>query len=173
MDSRPLAIIFDRDGTLAAIHNGPGSGGRGRSDADWAAFNAALRFDAVVPRIAGLLRAVRPGVARIMVSGRAEGDWPGDRRRRFAMGDWIAKHGLPIDELFMRSGGDRRLDSVVKEEILVRDILPRFRPVVAVDDREQVLEVWKRYGIATVEVVNPGTLPLIGEGEERKVESSS
>lgn len=165
---KPLAIIFDRDGTLASVHNGPSKrkvddGDYTRAtDADWAAFNAALRFDRPVPLVVGLLNAVRPDVIRIMVSGRAEGDWPGDRRRRFAMQDWIAKHNLPIDHLFMRTGGDKRLDSIVKEEILLNDIMPRFNPVVAVDDRPQILDVWKRYGIHTITVHNPGDLPFIG-----------
>lgn len=158
---RPIAVIFDRDGTLASVHNGPG---HRAPDSDWAAYNAALPFDRPVPIVVGLLRAIRPDVVRIMVSGRAEGDWPGDRRRRFAMQDWIAKHNLPIDHLFMRCGGDGRLDSVVKEEILLNDILPRFNPVLAVDDRPQVLDVWRRYGITTIAVVNPGDLPIIGEG---------
>lgn len=157
---KPLAVIFDRDGTLASVHNGPSHGAK---DSDWAAFNAAIRFDRPVPIVVGLLNAIRPGVIRIMVSGRAEGDHPGDRRRRFAMQDWIVKHDLPIDYLFMRVGGDKRLDSVVKEEILLNDILPRFNPVLAVDDRPQVIDVWKKYGIATIQVVNPGSLPFIGE----------
>lgn len=166
-DNRPLAVIFDRDGTLAAVHNGPSHSKvdtgdyRRASDNDWAAFNAALRFDAPVPLTVGLLRAIKPGVVRIMVSGRAEGDWPGDRRRRFAMQDWIVKHQLPIDELFMRTGGDKRLDSVVKEEILVNQILPFFRPVLAVDDRPAILDVWKRFDIPVIQVENPGTLPPI------------
>lgn len=160
MDNRPLAVIFDRDGTLASVHNGPS---HGADDSSWGAYNAALPFDRPVPIVVGLLNAIRPGVIRIMVSGRAEGDWPGDRRRRFAMQDWIVKNNLPIDHLFMRCGGDRRLDSLVKEEILLNDILPRFNPVLAVDDRPQVLDVWRRYGIATIAVENPAELPLIGE----------
>lgn len=96
-----------------------------------------------------------------MVSGRAEGDWPGDRRRRFAMQDWIVKHNLPIDHLFMRVGGDKRRDSIVKEEILINDILPYYNPVVAVDDREEVCLVWERHQIHVVRVCNPGTLPPI------------
>lgn len=162
---RPLAIIFDRDGTLASVHNGPMkdfSKNSKEDKAQWAAFNAALPFDAVVPEIAAILHAVRPGVVRIMVSGRAEGDWPGDRRRRFMMKDWIAKHNLPIDHLFMRTGGDQRRDSVVKEEILLRDILPNWNPVIAVDDREEVCEVWRRYKIHVIKVTNPGELPPIG-----------
>lgn len=163
-DTRPLAVIFDRDGTLAACHNGPSKDfprGSTKDKAGWAAFNAALRFDAVVPEIAALLRAIRPGVVRIMVSGRAEGDHPGDRRRRFAMQDWIAKYDLPIDLLIMRTGGDQRRDSVVKEEILVNQILPFYRPVVAIDDRVEVIEVWEKFGIYTIRVKNPATLPPI------------
>lgn len=162
---KPIAVIFDRDGTLAACHNGPTkdtySRGSKEDKACWAAFNAALPFDALVPETAALLRAFKPEVVRIMVSGRMEGDHPGDRRRRFAMLDWINKYDLPIDHLFMRSGGDSRKDSVVKEEILLRDILPFYQPVLAVDDRPEVLDVWRRYGIMTIAVVNPGTLPPI------------
>lgn len=161
---KPLAVIFDRDGTLAACHNGPqklAPRGSKEDKADWAAFNAALPFDAVVPEIAALLRAIKPGVVRIMVSGRAEGDWPGDRRRRFAMLNWIEKYDLPIDLLIQRTGGDTRRDSVVKEEILLTRILPFYQPVMAVDDREEVCEVWERHGIYTIRVKNPGTLPPI------------
>ena len=159
MDTRPLAIIMDRDGTLANIHNGPI---KSANDSSWAAYNASLRFDRPVPLVVALLNSIRPGVVRIMVSGRAEGDHPGDKRRRWAMEDWVYKYDIQVDELFMREGGDRRLDSVVKEELLLRDILPRFNPVVAVDDREAVCQVWRRYNIHVIPVVNPGELPLIG-----------
>lgn len=157
---KPLAIILDRDGTLASVHNAPVKGDKSKSS--WAAFNAALPFDAPVPEIVALVQSVRPEVVRIVVSGRAEGDWPGDRRRRFAMQDWLHKHQIPYDHLFMRTGGDTRRDSVVKEEILLRDILPNWNPVVAVDDRLEVISVWRKYNIYTVQVTNPGELPPIG-----------
>ena len=156
--ARIPAVIFDRDGTLASCHARPAD----RSGGAWAAFNAALPFDRPIPAVVALLRAVRPGVARIMVSGRAEGDWPGDRRRRFAMGDWIAKHDLPIDELFMRSGGDMRRDSVVKHELLHSLILPRYDVRVAVDDRAEVAHVWRDHGIFTIDVIDSDLLPTLG-----------
>lgn len=97
-----------------------------------------------------------------MVSGRMEGDWPGDRRRMFQLEDWIWKHRLPIDLLFMRTGGDTRRDSVIKEEILVNQILPYYNVVMAVDDREEVCLVWERYGILVIRVKNnPLLLPPI------------
>lgn len=148
---RQPAIIFDRDGTLASCPLRPDD----RANASWAAFNAAMVFDPVVPHIAGLLRAVRPGVARIMVSGRAAGDHPGDRRRLFQMRDWVVKHDLPIDHLFMREGGDFRRDSDVKHEILHRDILPRFDVRFAIDDRDSVVQVWRDHGIPVLHVTDP------------------
>lgn len=156
--NRPPAIIFDRDGTLASCFARPAD----RSDGAWAAFNAALPFDRPVPVIAALLRAIRPGVTRIMVSGRAAGDFPGDLRRWWAMRDWIVKHDLPIDAVFMRAGGDRRVDSAVKADILNALILPRWDVRFAVDDRQSIVDVWRNHGIPVLHVTDPDLPPLIG-----------
>src|ERR1051325_10802350 len=115
---KPLAVVFDRDGTLASCHNGPTKafGRNSKEDkSEWAEFNAALIFDAVAPEVAGLLWSIRPGVTRIMVSGRMAGDRSGENFRKLLMWQWIRKHQLPIDLLFMRSAGDQRRDSVIKE----------------------------------------------------------
>jgi hypothetical protein len=155
------AIIIDRDGTAASCFMRPNDD---RSTAGWASFNAALPFDAVVPAVRdGLLflRILFPNLVFIMTSGRAAGDHPGDRRRLFLMRDWIAKVGLPIDILLMRDGGDQRRDSVVKLEILDRDILPRFNVLFAIDDRPQVIEAWESRGIPVIAVDDPNIDPFI------------
>jgi hypothetical protein len=157
---RQQAIIVDRDGTAASCFLRPDD----RSKSSWEAFNAALVFDAPVPGVVDGLRFLRllfPHVAIIMTSGRAEGDYPGDRHRRFRMHDWIAKHALPIDLLLMREGGDTRRDSIVKLEILDRDIAPRFDVLFAIDDRPQVIEAWESRGIPVVAVSDPGIDPFI------------
>lgn len=155
---RPPCVIVDRDGTTASCFAKPDD----RGQASWAAFNAALPFDAPVPEVIAMLHAAKAdGAVIVMVSGRAEGDHPGDRRRRFALKDWIAKHAIPVDHLFMRSGGDQRRDSIVKEEILLGEILPRWTPILAIDDRPQVIEVWERHGIPVVAVVDPEITPPI------------
>lgn len=152
------AVIFDRDGTLASVaHVAPGD----RSESSWRNYNAALRFDAPVPVVAGLLRSIRPGVVRIMTSGRAEGDHPGDRRRRFAMQDWLHKHDLPIDLLIMRSGGDQRRDSIVKREMYESLIQPYFDVRFVVDDRPQVCDTWRELGLHILQVTDPGIMPPI------------
>lgn len=179
MTIRPRAGLFDRDGTTASCFARPvvparkikdRSGMTWKPDRDtarakdaaWAAFNAALPFDAVVPWVVALMRSLRPGTQVLMASGRAEGDWPGDRRRRFQMQDWIVKHDLPIDHLFMRVGGDFRQDAVVKAEIFERDIRPFFDVRFAVDDRPQVCDVWRSFGIPVLQVTDPDLPPLIG-----------
>ena len=149
--SRLPAVIFDRDGTLASVDwVRPVE----RDPESWARFNAALPFDAVVPVVAGLLRSVRPGVHRIMTSGR-------DGSLRPRMQDWIAKHGLPIDHLFMRRAGDRRVDSVVKTEIYRELIEPRFEVLYVVDDRPQVCDAWRELGLPVLQVADPGIAPGI------------
>lgn len=156
--SRQAAVIFDRDGTLASVHyTAPTS----KNNDDWRNYNNSLRFDAPVPIVVGLLRSVRPGVTRIMTSGRMEGDWPGDRRRRFAMRDWLDKYDLPIDLLLMREGGDTRRDSIVKHEIYERLIAPHFDVRFVVDDRPEVCDTWEALGLHVLRVTDPVILPPI------------
>lgn len=157
MERQP-AVIFDRDGTLASMaYCAPSEG----TQSSWAAYNAALRFDAPIPRVVGLMRSIRPGVARIITSGRMAGDHPGDLRRRFAMVDWIVKHSIPVDHLFMREGGDFRVDSVVKEEMYRTLIEPFFDVRYVVDDRPQVVEMWRSIGLPVLAVKDPEIDPPI------------
>lgn len=171
--TRTPAVIFDRDGTLASVdwcrpidfdcdYDSPefgylpykGSGWYKAKSTMWARYNAALPFDAVVPVVAALLRAVRPGVARIMTTGRSDDMRP-------SMSDWIAKHDLPIDRLFMRAFGDGRPDSVVKQEIYDTRIAPFYDVRLVVDDRPQVCDMWRANGLNLIQVVDPVITPTI------------
>jgi len=163
---KPPAVIFDRDGTLASVaYCLPATG----TDAAWAEYNAALPFDAPIPSVCGLLRAIRPGVTRIMVSGRREGDWAGDRRRRWRMQDWIVKHQLPIDWLLMRAGGDYRIDSEVKAQMYREQIAPLYTVRYVVDDRPQVIDMWRQLGLPVLPVVDPGIEPPIARQGSRYI----
>lgn len=114
-----------------------------------------------MPQVAALIRSFRPGIVVVMTSGRAEGDWPGDRRRRRVMLDWIHKHDLPIDHLFMRTGGDARADAVVKQEILDTQIRPRFDVLLAIDDGLTVVDMWRANGIPVIVVTDPELPPTL------------
>jgi hypothetical protein len=158
MEMKAPAVIFDRDGTLASVaHVAPTD----RDDASWAAFNAALPFDAPIPVVAALLRSIRPNVVRIMTSGRMAGDRPGETFRRVQLVNWIKKHDLPIDILHMRRAGDTRRDSIVKEEMFRKYIDPIYDVRFVVDDRPQVCDMWRSIGLHVLQVKDPGILPPI------------
>lgn len=46
----------------------------------------------------------------------------------------------------MRRSGDFRPDYIVKEVILDFEILTRYTPYIIIDDRDQVVKMWRRRG---------------------------
>jgi hypothetical protein len=146
------AIIFDRDGTLASVELARAHVTDGRDD--WAQFNAAMLFDAPVPRIAALFQAVRPGIDKIITSGR-----DGSLRPRMIW--WLHKHDIVPARLLMRTPKDNRRDSTVKLEILQDKILPTHDVLFVVDDRPQVVQMWRDQGFDVMAVQDPGVDPPI------------
>lgn len=165
VSERQEAVIFDRDGTLASVAWCAPTDRR--DNEQWKRFNALLPLDPVVPEVAGLLRAVRPGVSRLMVSGRMAGDHLGDTRRWWQVCAWLRKHQLPVDDLFMRTGGDYRLDTAVKREMYELYIAPHYRVRLAVDDRPEICDLWRSLGISVLQVRDPELWPdLVREEPE-------
>lgn len=69
--------------------------------------------------------------------------------------EWLDKNGLPYGELFMRLAGDRRMDAIVKQEILFENILQKYEPediAFVLDDRQQVVDFWRSHGFACFQV---------------------
>lgn len=154
MSNRQPAIIIDRDGTLASVEWCRHFVAEGSENKDWRSFNLALPFDPPVPHIAAILRAIRPGVMRIMTTGRTEDC-------RFNMFRWLRQHELPIDRLYMRKVGDQRKDSEVKREIMREIRGEGFDIRYVIDDRPQVCDMWREEGLKVMQVVDPGITPHI------------
>lgn len=149
------AVLFDRDGTLFSV-DGPTD----HHNATWQNYNSRIRFDAPVPVVHALWHAIAPGIDRIVVSGR-------DGAFRPAMLDSMAKHGIVPDAFFQRAVNDRRVDSVVKAQILDDLILPRWDVLYVVDDRPQVVDMWRGRGFPVLQVVDPKIDPPITSHDER------
>lgn len=55
-------------------------------------------------------------------------------------------------KLYMRKSGDHRSDDIVKEELLHEIRNDGYDPKIAFDDRDRVVDMWRRNGIRTFQV---------------------
>jgi predicted kinase len=144
----PRAVLVDLDGTLC-LHNG-------RSPYDESRVGDDLPNRAVVEAIQALRM---EGFRVVFASGRTEGC-------RAASERWIVQHvfgpswrdideAMPYDGLFMRAEGDTRRDSIVKRELFDAHVRDRYDVVFVLDDRQQVVDMWRQLGL-TVFQVAPG-----------------
>ena len=127
----PDAIICDLDGTLALIGD--------RSPYD----GARCEKDFVNEPVRSILQT--SGKAIVFVSGREDKSKP----QTLA---WLDKHGICFDALHMRKSGDMRKDSIVKKEIYDEFILDKYNVAFVLDDRDQVVKVWRDLGLTCLQV---------------------
>ena len=52
----------------------------------------------------------------------------------------------------MRPAGDRRRDSIVKAELFDRKVRDEYRVLVVLDDRKQVVDMWRSLGLTCLQV---------------------
>jgi hypothetical protein len=98
--------------------------------------------------VAGILGALpEPKPQVLLVSGRED-------RHRAETERWLARHGIAYAELHMRPSDDKRRDSLIKHEIFQREIAPRFRVLFVLDDRTQVVEMWRALGLTCLQVAD-------------------
>ncbi|MFF0742873.1 AAA family ATPase [Streptomyces sp. NPDC004111] len=131
----PSAVMCDIDGTLAL------TGDRGPYDF------SRCGLDVLNPSVRDALHAFRGthGDVLVLLSGRSE-----DFRAQTE--EWLARHEVPYDELWMRPSGDQRRDDVVKAELFDAHVRDRFAVRVSLDDRDRVVELWRRMGLPTWQV---------------------
>lgn len=64
---------------------------------------------------------------------------------------WLTQHGVPYKKLFMRKSKDYREDCVIKKEIYKNEIEPEYDVVFCVDDRQQVVDMWRAEGLVCLQ----------------------
>ncbi|MEL7231898.1 MAG: polynucleotide kinase [Pseudomonadota bacterium] len=137
-------VIFDIDGTLADIEHRRHFVRDGNKN--WKAFNAAMGDDTVFDAVAGLYRTLwKTGVYDLqIVTGRTE-DFREVTER------WLVWNELPFNRVTMRASRDMRPDHIVKEEILDQFLAEGREIAFTVDDRQQVVDMWRRRGITCLQ----------------------
>lgn len=131
--SKKDAIIVDIDGTLAHAD--------GRSPYDYTKVSED-KHDAI---IRDLVLRYRPSHSILIVSGR-------ESSCRAATEAWLTDNLIPYNGLFMRAEGDKRCDTIVKEEIFNNYIDPTYNVHFALDDRNRVVDMWREKGIKVLQV---------------------
>lgn len=137
-ESLPRCILVDIDGTVAQMSNRPAFAWHrvGEDKPKWP-----------VIRLVQSLRA--SGYRVIFFSGR-------DAVCRPETTDWLMRYfGWQTTDfqLFMRSEKDNRKDSDVKQELFGEHIAGRYFVEFVVDDRQQVVDMWRRtLGITCLQV---------------------
>lgn len=125
-------ILVDVDGTLAMMGD--------RSPYDW----KRVGEDSVVEHVAEIVNALAVDNTVIIMSGRDGVCYPETTQ-------WLDKY-IVYDEIHMRAAGDMRPDSIVKYELFDEFVRPRFNVKFVLDDRQQVVDMWRALGIPCLQV---------------------
>ena len=131
------AIIVDIDGTIA--DNMHRQSALDSEPKDWDAFFMDCHLDAPIEPVLEVVRALSENNLIFIVTGRSE-------KYRELTRLWLIKHKVPYAELYMRAEGDYRPDHEIKEEILF-EIRKNYSPTLAIDDRQSVVDMWRRNGL--------------------------
>jgi hypothetical protein len=134
----PPVILVDIDGTVALM--------AGRSPHEW----SRVGEDEPNPAVIAAVRAMHAaGNAIVFCSGR-------DAECREETEAWLELFvGVPYEALFMRPAGDSRKDSIVKRELFDQHVAERWAVRGVVDDRNQVVQMWRAMGLMCAQVA-PG-----------------
>lgn len=132
---KPTAVIFDIDGTLADYKGV-------RSPFQW----DRVHLDAPRPNVVHLLKMYKHHAHYkiIIMSGR-------DGVCRELTAQWLKDQYIDYDEFLMRPEGSSEPDYKVKKD-LFDQVKDKYNIVLAVDDRDQVVNLWRSLGIETWQV---------------------
>lgn len=135
--ARTKCIIVDIDGTLSDLTHRLHYIQQDKKD--WDSFFANVKDDAVHGHIVDIVNLLGAKYEVILCSGRPE------RCRKDTL-EWLRANYIRWDSLLMRKDGDHREDYLVKQELL-EEIMIDYIPIAAIDDRTQVVDMWRRNGV--------------------------
>lgn len=137
----PHAILVDIDGTLAHHEGIRGPYDTSRYHLD--------NFDLTIGQLAEAFVATHGQTCyTIIMSGR-------DEDYRQVTQDWLNDWAFPHEALLMRPSGDRREDSIVKNELFEQHVAGQFNVDLVLDDRNRVVNMWRAKGLKCLQV-QPG-----------------
>lgn len=137
MENRRKAIICDLDGTLCLFEKEDKSKAHYRSPYDSGRCGSDLVNQAVLE--------VVNRFPVIFVSGREDKFRPETLK-------WLEMHNIAHLGLYMRETGDFRKDNIIKREIFYQHIKLYYEVLFVLDDRDQVVKMWREEGLVCFQV---------------------
>lgn len=138
------AFICDIDGTIAdCSHRQHYVRSKPKN---WPAFEAGIPFDTPILPVVSLVHdLVGKGMTLLMCSGRSE-------KNRDETVQWLDRLKLKPEVLLMRKNRDFRADNLVKSDMLNELFGLGYSPSFTLDDRNQVVQMWRDRGITCIQV---------------------
>jgi len=141
-------VIFDMDGTLADVEHRRHfvDGSIGKKDFD--AFYAAMYCDTKNQPICDLCNLMAPHYNIIICTGRPES-------YREITERWLEQNEVFYDYLMMRPDTKRHeADWLIKQDMLHIVIAAGLYVFMSIDDRDQVVRMWRRNGVTCLQVAD-------------------
>lgn len=129
----PDAMIVDMDGTLALLN--------GRNPYDASNCERDLPNQPVLETV----RKWQSSINVIVLSGRTDNYQPQTEK-------WLQRYEVKYTNIYMRKNGDQRKDSIIKEEFYRQHIEGKFNIRFVLDDRQQVVDMWRSLGLTVFQV---------------------
>jgi hypothetical protein len=137
---RPVAAIFDIDGTLAKMGD--------RYPYDWKKVGIDTPHEDII-RLSHILDANDYwGYHILVVTGRDEACRPETTK-------WLKENDVIYTSLFMRPKGNNEKDVIIKARIYKEEIEPLYEVHYVFDDRNQTVQGWRDLGLRCLQVA-PG-----------------
>lgn len=133
VDGKPSVVCVDMDGTLCCKHPD-------RDIFDWGKVGMDYANRPVLMTVGFMAAWIRI----IITTGR-------DEICELQCDMWLRAHGVEYEKIYMRPLGDKRLDEIVKAEIL-QEIQKEYHIAFALDDRQGVVDMWRANGIPCFQV---------------------
>lgn len=127
-------VLCDLDGTLALFGNAN-------------PYDRDFLKDKPNQTVISIINGLETHIQLIIISGR-NGKYKKDTEK------WLAENKISYDKLIMRSEDDVRKDSIVKQEIYETEIKGKYNVLFVLDDRNQVVELWRSLGLVCLQVAD-------------------
>lgn len=130
---KPRAFMYDLDGTAYHMNDKRGP------------YAHNVDVDDPDPVVQEIVRTLSLWLTPIAMSGRKE-------ITRATTIDCLVRDDVPFEHLFMRDDEDNRADNLVKADLFDEFVRPNFDVLFVLDDRNQVVDMWRSMGLKCLQV---------------------